>query len=208
MDLRLLKSKHKMDIRGIIQVGSHVSSEYEILREVSKGPFVMIDANPNIIDKLISNTDEDCLVLNYLLSEEDGKEYNFTILEHEQSSSMLELDKHIDYHPEYSKISRVVKMKSKRLDSIFSEKSIDPDLYNTVMMDVQGAELLVLMGFEKNLQKMDYVYTEVNYDSMYKNCVLERDLTQYLSERNFSLVQQFNTGFGWGDALYIKKDLI
>jgi hypothetical protein len=60
-------------------------------------------------------------------------------------------------------------------------------------------------GFEKNISNIDYIHTELNFDSMYKNCCLEKELSNYLSKQGFSLVESYNTGFGWGDGLYIKN---
>lgn len=78
------------------------------------------------------------------------------------------------------------------------------DKYNCLMMDVQGAEMMALRGFEQNLKYIDYIYTELNYDSMYEGCCLEPEFTVYLKQRGYKLVKSFDTGYGWGDGLYIK----
>lgn len=205
MDIRLFKEKYSMNIKGIIQVGSYVAKEYPILKEVCLGDFIFIDANEKIIELLRSNLDDNCKIFNNLIADVDDQEFTFNLMNHEQSSSVLELDKHSEYHPEYSKIVEQVKIKSVKLDTLIKKEKIDMHNYNCLIMDVQGAELLVLKGFEQNLDCIDYIHTELNFESMYKNCCLEKDLTEYLKNKNFSLVESFNTGFGWGDGLYIKN---
>lgn len=205
MDIRLFKQKYNIDIRGIIQVGSYIAKEYPILKEVCSGDFIFIDANPKIIDTLKSNLDDNCKIFCNLITDVDDQEFTFNLMNHEQSSSILELDKHLEYHPEYSEIVDQIKIKSIKLDTLIDRNKIKMSNYNCLIMDVQGAELLVLKGFENNLNNIDYIYTELNFESMYKNCCLEKELSEYLKSKNFSLVESFNTGFGWGDGLYIKN---
>jgi len=71
-----------------------------------------------------------------------------------------------------------------------------------LMMDVQGAEKLVLDGFIENIKYIDYIYTEVNFDEMYKDCVLFDTLNECLNTYEFKLIEYFDTKRGWGDALY------
>jgi FkbM family methyltransferase len=207
MDLRDLRNEFDLKIQGIIQVGSHTVKEYKILKELCKN-FIFIDANPNVINDLSKKISENDIVFNSLLSDVDDLEVDFYILNHEQSSSMLELDLHSKYHPEYSKIVDKIKLKTSTLDSLIERNNINTSKYNMLMIDVQGAEYLVLKGFEKNINNIDYIYTELNFENMYKNCVIEKDLTEYLSTLGYTLKKSFNTGFGWGDGLYIKNNLL
>ena len=204
-DIRVLKNKYELNIRGIIQVGSYLVREYEILKQVCPGKFIFIDANKDVTDKLQSRIDSGCLVFNNLISDVDDVEQDFYILNHEQSSSMLKLDKHSIYHPECSKIVEERKIKTITLDTLIKTNNIDLLNYNCLVMDVQGSELHVLKGFDSSIENIDYIYTELNFDSMYQDCALEKDLTEYLNNRGFTLVAHFDTGFGWGDGLYVKN---
>lgn len=204
-DIRVLKNKYELNIRGIIQVGSYLVREYEILKQVCPGKFIFIDANKDVTDKLQSRLDDKCLVFNNLISDVDDVEQDFYILNHEQSSSMLKLDKHSIYHPECSKIVEERKIKTITLDTLIKTNNVDLLNYNCLVMDVQGSELHVLRGFDSSIDNIDYIYTELNFDNMYENCALEKDLTEYLNNRGFTLVEHFDTGFGWGDGLYVKN---
>lgn len=206
MDLRELKTEFNLQIKGIIQVGSFLAKEYPILKNLGVNDFIFLEANPNIISELKSNIDPECLVFNELVADEDEKEYTFQIANHGQSSSMLNFDKHKDYHPEFSTVVDTVNLKSIKLDTLITRESINMEKYNCLMVDVQGAEIHVLKGFEKNLDYIDYIHAELNYDSMYEGCCLEPVFTEYLHSKGFNLVKSFNTGLGWGDGLYIRQN--
>ncbi len=208
MDIRDLRAKYNLDIKGLIQVGSFTASEYEPFKEVGATKFIFIDANPEVIPQLQDKFGDDCRVLNYLISDKDGDEYDFNIANHVQSSSMLEFDKHKFYHPTYSEVVKTLPLTSITLDTLIKQESIDMSQYNCLMMDIQGAEMMALKGFEGNLSCIDYIYTELNFDSMYKGCCLEPEFTLYLADRGYTLVESFDTGHGWGDGLYVKQELI
>ena len=74
-------------------------------------------------------------------------------------------------------------------------------------MDVQGAELNVLLGASETLQHVDYIITEVNRAELYKNCALIEDLDYFLGKYGFERVEEAwdRDNPVWGDALYIKK---
>ena len=78
--------------------------------------------------------------------------------------------------------------------------------YNFLNFDIQGAELKALKGMEEYLNKVDYLYTEVNSDYVYKKCALVTELDEYL--KNFGLERvetKWCEDFKWGDAFYIRK---
>lgn len=208
LDIRDLRSKYKIDSTGMIVVGSFVVKEYPLLKEAGFNKFVFIEANPDIIESLRKNVGEEPIILNELISDVDEKEYTFNISNHGQASSLLQFEKHTEYYPELSKVVKQIQLKSITLDSLVTRESINTKDYNFLMMDVQGAELLVLRGFEQHIDDINYIYTELNFDEMYTGCVLERNLSEYLSSRGFTLVEFFNTGHGWGDGLYVRNTIL
>lgn len=206
LDFRELKKEFTLNFKGLIQVGSFISKEFTILKELGISDFILIDANPNIIEELKNNVDSNCKILNELISDEDEKLYTFNIANHTQSSSMLKFDKHKKYYPTMSDVVDTIELKSVTLDTLVARENIDITKYNTLMMDVQGAEIFVLKGFQENISNIDYIYTELNFDSMYEGCMLEPEFTEYLNGLGFNLVKYFDTGFGWGDGLYVRGD--
>jgi FkbM family methyltransferase len=84
---------------------------------------------------------------------------------------------------------------------------IDISLIEFVNIDIQGAELLALKGMKKILRFAKYLYLEVNIRHLYKNCALITELDSFLNEYGFERKETKMTKWGWGDAIYIKKDL-
>jgi hypothetical protein len=76
--------------------------------------------------------------------------------------------------------------------------------YNFWNFDIQGAELLALKGAMKSIEYVKALYLEVNIEEVYKGAALMSDLDDFLSKYNFKRVVTKMTGYGWGDALYIK----
>ena len=71
--------------------------------------------------------------------------------------------------------------------------------------DIQGAELKALKGMEEHLSAVDYLYTEVNSDYVYKGCALIGELDEYLQRFGLFRVETKWTDCKWGDAFYIRK---
>ena len=88
------------------------------------------------------------------------------------------------------------------MKNIICDYNID---YNFLNFDIQGAELKALKGMEPYLSKVDYLYTEVNSDYVYKGCALIDEIDDFLSKHNFKRVLTKITQHGWGDALYLKS---
>lgn len=202
MDLNRLRLKHNLNLRGIINVGSYLASEYACYKKLNVKNIIFIEANPNIIEKLKMRVGDECVVFNHLIYDTDDLELDFKISNHLQSSSLLDFKQHKIYYPELSNVIDTIKLKTKKLDTLIEENQIDMNKFNTLMMDVQGSEKLVLDGFIKNIKHIEYVYTEINFEEMYKNCVLFDELNQCLNMHNFRLIEYFDTNKGWGDALY------
>lgn len=204
MDIRDLQTEFGLQIKGLLQIGSFNAAEYEPFKQIGVNHFIFVDANPEVIPGLEQSLGKDCRVLNYLISDKDNETHTFHIANHAQSSSILKFDKHKQYHPEYSEVVKTLELTSITLDSLVTQEHVAMQDYNCLMMDIQGAEMMALRGFEQNLQHIDYIYTELNFDSMYEGCCLEPEFTLYLQQRGYSLVKSFDTGYGWGDGLYIK----
>ncbi len=89
------------------------------------------------------------------------------------------------------------------LKSILPKYNID---FNFLNLDIQGAELKALKGMEEYLNKVDYIYTEVNEDYVYKDCALVNELDEYLKLFGLYRVEtKWCENYKWGDALYIRQ---
>lgn len=191
--------------KGIIHIGAHLMEERGDY--ISQGLYntIWVEANPQVYSNIefVNNEPNNERVFNYAISDEDNKLYEFNITNNGQSSSILKLDKHKIHHPQIH-VSEVIEVRSKRMDTLMLENSIDIDKYDFLNIDIQGAELLALKGFGDLLNNIKYIYTEINTNYLYKGCALVSEIDEYLEEFGFKRVETSMTDFEWGDALYIK----
>jgi len=122
------------------------------------------------------------------------------------SSSLLWPKEHIWKHPGVG-FGESIQVSTITLDTLIKEQGIDIGDYNTIVMDIQGAELLALHGMTRTLPHMDVVYTEVNFISMYEGCGLVDEVDEFLSDYGFRRILTHSTGLGWGDALYCRREI-
>lgn len=102
------------------------------------------------------------------------------------------------YQGEYTHISSALKpidsslkvheieVEVKKLDSVFSNKSIDHPVL--LKLDVQGFEKEVLEGSKKLLEKIDYIVMEVSFARSYENEPLFTEMNEYLNAKGFLFV--------------------
>ena len=90
------------------------------------------------------------------------------------------------------------------MNTLLSENNINVNDYDFLNIDIQGAELLALKGFGDLLNNIKYIYTEINTNTLYKDCALVSEIDEYLFKYGFKRVETLMTEFEWGDALYIK----
>jgi len=95
------------------------------------------------------------------------------------------------------------------MDTLLIENYIKIDDFNFMNVDVQGADLNVILSMGEFLKNMDFIYTEINTIHMYDGCHLINEMDESLSEHGFirTMTHEYHGG-GWGDALYVKKNLL
>ena len=120
-----------------------------------------------------------------LLTEQDAVEYRFHIANNGgASSSIFEFAQHRDIWPDVDFVSDRWLLSS-RLDTLFRREGLTPAKYPALVIDVQGAELLVLKGAGQMLGEFRFVQAEAaNFESYLGNSTLE-DLRQYLEPFGF-----------------------
>ena len=207
-----LKKKYDMNITGIIHVGAHYGEEF---REYLDNHVQIIHAfepvmsNLKVLRKNIIKLKARIKIYPFALgSKKINKKAIFLSDNNElQSSSFLKPKLHLIQHPNISfKKKEIVKVN--KLDNLNIKDS------NYISIDVQGFELEVLKGSKKTLNRIDYIYCEVNTAETYSKNPLMIDIDKYLKKYNFKRVETFfptykkyfffKKHYSWGDALYIK----
>lgn len=192
-------------ITGIFHVGAHECEEFRSYNENGVPPqkVYWVEAMANKVSKMKSMNVPN--VFQGLIDEVDGKNVTFHITNNGESSSILEFGSHSHHHPHVHVVT-TENMTTTRLDTLIEVNNIPIESLNFLNLDIQGVELRALKSMEKYLQHIQYIYTEVNTEYVYKDCNLVGEIDTYLEPYGFKRVCTRMCGnFGWGDALYVKS---
>lgn len=234
IDLKQIIHRYDLDIKGVIQVGAHWAEEHDIYSDLGVKKILYFEpctdafnviCNKDFIkykDGAFSYTTSDkvhvvitqgtndlandtwvlkcgcadklCKVTMYVSKVNQG-----------QSNSILEPKLHLKQHPEvtFTDTEEIILIP---LDDIIKVTKN----YNVLVMDVQGAEGLVLKGAEETLKHIDLIYTEINTGQTYEGNMELPEMDDFLAERGFVRVETFmpSPNWTWGDAAFIRRSLL
>jgi len=201
-----LVKQYGVKVTGVIHVGGHIGQEMEtykknnvtnlIVFEPQKVPFQKLSAvvesvgfdNVTLINKALGNSCETV----EMTCNDDGL-----------CSSILNPKHVLEQYPNII-FDRKETVEMVTMDSVIPENHD----FNFLNMDTQGYELEVLKGARKTLEKIDCVYTEVNNTEVYENNALIEEIDEFLKEYDMIRVETDWMGGTWGDAFYIRQELI
>jgi len=186
-------------ITGVLHVGAHAGEENDsyLAEGVQQSSIYWVEAIPELCTALSKRLPN---VIQGVVSDAVGP-VEFKITNNFQSSSILDLKTHLVEHP-HVHVVKTVTATTVQLDTLVEQHAIKADFLN---MDIQGAELKCLKGFERNLGMINAIYAEVNEKELYAGCALLPEMDSWLSERGFVRVHTHMTPHGWGDALYVRR---
>lgn len=198
--LDFLVQKYGIQFSGILHVGAHECEEllnYD--KYLPRDKMLWVEALADKVE-FCKKTFPDVLIEQAVVN--DVVE---TVIFHRanngESSSILEFGTHLYHHPHVEFVGEF-ECQTTRLDSILCNYDIP---YNFVNLDIQGVELRALKSMESYLNSIDYIYTEVNADYVYKGCGLVSEIDSYLYGFGFVRVETcWHANTGWGDAFYVK----
>jgi hypothetical protein len=118
-----------------------------------------------------------------------------------ESSSIFDFKDHSDIYPSVKEAGRI-KTRTISLPNMMTKYSLDPDKYDFLVMDIQGAEMHALRGMESILNKFKFIVLEVSIFELYASQGTFDDILKFLMKHGFSLVDLEMHDAGWGDALF------
>lgn len=198
-----LVKQYNIKVSGILHIGAHECEELNDYLNGGVKDIYWVDGQENLVHKMKSKGIAN--IYHALIDEEDNKEVTFNISNNGQSSSILEFGTHSIHHPQVHYVSSH-KQTTTRLDTFIDKHNIPIERLNFLNLDIQGVELRALKSMEKYLKHIDYIYTEVNTEEVYKGCDSITSIDAYLKQfgfekRDYRIYKQY----GWGDAFYIKQ---
>lgn len=209
-----LVERFKIKASGVLHIGSNTGQEALDYKKHGINKVVWIEAIPEVFDRLTKYLDSvdchgpDVFCINACIGDVDGKEVDFGISNNEaQSSSYLPLGHHMVIHPTVH-YERHVKMKTTRIDTIFSNNPLIKEL-DLLNIDIQGSELQALKSMGILLTHFKYAIIEINMQETYIGGALVEEIDEYMNLFDF---ERSETGKwvadSWTDGFYIKRNLL
>lgn len=191
----MISDKHKFINnvkKGVIHVGANNGYDCESYGNLN---VLWIEPIPSVFNKLQKNIQKYPTQrgLNCLISDIDGKHYNFNVSSQSARSSFLEFTDHHFKDPKFSH-TKTLKMESIRMDTLIQKHKINLDDYDVLVTDCQGADYFVLKSFGEYLNHFSYIKSEVMISEIYKGLKDENTINEYLNSHGYTLISNFPYG--------------
>lgn len=201
-----LVKQYSVTVSGVIHVGGHIGQEMETYKKNDVKNLIVFEPQKEPFKKLSNVANS----LNFdnlkLVNKALGNSCNsveMTCNDDGLCSSILNPKHVLEQYPNII-FDRKEVVEMVTMDSIIEENHN----YNFLNMDTQGYELEVLKGATKTLQRIDCVYTEVNNTEVYEDNALIEEIDEFLKDYDMVRVETDWMGGTWGDAFYIRQNLI
>jgi FkbM family methyltransferase len=203
ISLHELVKKYNIIFNGILHVGAHECEELnDYNKYITSDKILWVEALPGKVE--LCKTKFPGINIENAIVSDKIENVVFNVSNNGQSSSILEFGLHSQYHPHVHYIT-AFDGTTQLLKDILPKYDIN---YNFLNFDIQGSELKALKGMEEYLNAVDYLYTEVNSDYVYKDCALITELDDYLKQFSLIRVETNWTDFKWGDAFYVRENVL
>ena len=178
-------------VRGVIHVGANSGQEREDYQSLGLR-VIWIEALETVYNELKINAAgyPNQIAIRALVTDRDGDSYTFNVASNGgASSSIYEFNEHSDIWPDVVFIEKQV-LTSTRLDTIIRERGFQVAEYQALVVDVQGAELLVLRGLGDLLSEFWFVKAEAADFESYVGCAKLNELNGFLSRFGFVQIER------------------
>jgi FkbM family methyltransferase len=207
LNLNSLIKQYNVQITGVIHVGGHIGEEMRSYKNSNVENLIVFEPQKHCFDQLCEEANQVGLTNARLINKALGNEVGRVEMTSDPTGlcgSILNPKLHLELSPD------VIFSVKEEVDLSTLDNEIEEDhSFNFLNMDTQGYELEVLKGGKRTLEKIQYIYTEVNQAEVYENNAMIHELDEFLESYD---MERIATGWHgsqtWGDAFYIKRGLI
>ena len=201
-------------VSGVIHIGANIGQEAVEYHRLNLD-VLWIEPIPSVFGRLCENIKAfpRQSAIQALISDRDGEMFHFRVSDNGGlSSSIFDFEKHKDIWPEVEFVE-TLDMVGETLPSALGRQGIAPAHFDALVLDVQGAELLVLRGAKSCLQNFTYIKTEAaDFDAYDGGCRLQ-ELAEFLTSCGFREVSrhcfaEHPTSGKYFDVVYRKAEVV
>ena len=194
-----LLEKYKIGCNTILHIGGHFAEEANLYNQRGIERAVFIEGDPSIFPHLQvalqGYPSFSCFLA--MLSNGTGDSEFYVASNEGASSSLLKPKRHVVERPD-------ITFDEKKIVQTVTLDSMELGRFDLVVLDVQGAELLVLEGGAVTIGQAKAIWIEVNAGSMYEGAADSSEIVKALSSSFVPIYMNMNEN-KWGDALFIHR---
>jgi FkbM family methyltransferase len=172
--------------KSIIHVGANEGNERGLYDDYSLS-VLWVEALPDVYTRLVQNLADypRQQAASALLTDKEGESYDFHVSNNSgESSSVFEFAGHKQLWPDVE-FDKTITLRSTTLEALLRSREALINSFDALILDVQGAELLVVQGAGDLLKHVRFIKAEAADFESYKGACTFATLTQGLKERGF-----------------------
>jgi len=201
--------------QGVLQLGASFGQELQSFVSNGVGCGVFVEPLPEPFAQLSSlcKSIPGYVAVQTLCTDETGKRYTFHLASNGgMSSSILKPANHLKVF-ESVKFEGSVELVSNTVDDLTAYLAANGhanvvNRLDTMYMDTQGSELKILMGANRVLKNVKYVFTEVMRADLYEGQTPFLSFCAWMDATGFTLNNVYFNSHQYGDALFIRKETL
>jgi FkbM family methyltransferase len=197
-----LLSRFRIPCESVLHIGAHYAEEAQEYFDYGMNRAIFIEGDSKSFLELQKNISgfKNFNAIKTYISDISGDATFYQASNSGASSSLLRPERHSKERPDI-KFSEGIQVQTQTLESL------NLGLFDLVVIDVQGAEMQVLRGGKKTILSATVIWIEVNTGGMYSNDTSVNEILTALLETHSPLYLNLNENY-WGDALFIRKDML
>jgi hypothetical protein len=187
--------------RGVTHVGANTCQELPLYLAHGIENRLWIEPNDSL-----EFPDGETIIHTAISNRISSHDFMYLASNNGESSSLLEPKKHLELYQEIDFSQKFLCTPITTLENIIIDLLMLEN-FNYLVLDIQGNELRALKSLGSFNNHFDVIITEAYTEELYYGCGKLQEIEAFLS--NYKLVEfAEEVGKGWGDAAFIRKDLL
>jgi FkbM family methyltransferase len=182
----------------VIECGGHIGNDtIQLCKKFKNGIIYCIEGNINLYNNLNKLEYKNLKLFNCLLSDKTGISDFFIDSNPEGDAGASSILPSTDgYLINYIKKEIKISVESITLTDFMKNNNLNK--IDFLWLDIEGFEYYILNNSKNILNKINYIYTEVNFQEFRKDTKLYDDIKNLLLENNFIELNKWEQGAEWG----------